>query len=274
MGSTSPRRGDASMSAASKAAALLQFVSRVGDESNECNSVHVVAEPEIVVVYVEDDERLARLTAQFLTSHSVTVHVVNRGDLALAEVQRVRPDVVLLDVMLPGTDGLQVCRQIRERFHVPVIMLTAKTQELDRVTGLEVGADDYVTKPFLARELLARIRAHARRARGEAGPRAERIVVGALVVDAAAQEVTLDGKPIPLTTNEFALLQALAERAGRPVGRDQLLQLLHGSLEEAFDRSIDVLVSRIRSKIEQDARNPRLLKTVRGIGYLLTPGDR
>lgn len=234
----------------------------------------MVTEPEIVVVYVEDDERLARLTTQFLTTNGVVVHAVNRGDLAFAEVQRVRPDVVLLDLMLPGADGLQVCRQIRAKFHVPVIMVTAKTQEIDRVTGLELGADDYVTKPFLSRELLARIRAHARRGRGEAGPRAERIVVGPLIIDAAAMEVRLDGQPISLTTIEFALVQALAERAGRPVAREHLLQLLHGSSEEAFDRSIDVVVSRVRSKIEQDARNPRLLKTVRGVGYLLTPGER
>ena len=226
------------------------------------------------MVYVEDDERLARLTVQYLTGHNVIVHLVTRGDQAVTEVVKIRPDVVLLDLMLPGIDGLEVCRQIRSRLDVPIIMVTARTEEADRVLGLEGGADDYVAKPFQSRELLARIRAQARRGRGEAGPRAERIAIGPLVVDAQTMEVTLDDKPISLTTIEFSLLYALAQRAGRVLAREQLLQMLHGSSDEAFDRSIDVVVSRLRSKIEQDARNPRLLKTIRGVGYMLTPTER
>jgi len=233
----------------------------------------VNAEPEIRVVYVEDDERLARLTTQYLSSHRVEVHLVSRGDQAVAAVLRVRPDVVLLDLMLPGGDGLDVCRQLRARTDVPIIMVTARTEEADRVLGLEGGADDYVPKPFQSRELLARIRAQARRARGEVGPRAERLTVGDLVIDATTMQVTLDGRPVPLTTSEFALLLALAKRAGRVLGREQLLQLLHGSSDEAFDRSIDVVVSRLRHKIERDPRNPQMLKTVRGAGYVLTPTE-
>ena len=236
----------------------------------------MTAEPEIRVVYVEDDERLARLTSQYLNSHRVEVHVVTRGDQALPAVLRIRPDVVLLDLMLPGSDGLDVCRQLRARTDVPIIMVTARTEKADRVLGLEGGADDYVPKPFQSRELLARIRAQARRARGESGPRAERIEVGKLVIDSTTMQVALDGKPIALTTSEFALLHALAQRAGRVLGREQLLQLLHGSTDEAFDRSIDVVVSRLRHKLEPDPRNPRMLKTVRGAGYLLTaagPGE-
>jgi DNA-binding response OmpR family regulator len=233
----------------------------------------VNAETEIRVVYVEDDERLARLTTQYLKSHRVEVHLVNRGDLAVAEVLRVRPDVVLLDLMLPGTDGLDVCRQLRSRTDVAIIMVTARTEEADRVLGLEGGADDYVPKPFQSRELLARIRAQARRARGEAGPRPERIELGTLLIDTATMQVTVGGKPISLTTSEFALLHALAQRPGRVLGREQLLQLLHGSSEEAFDRSIDVVVSRLRHKVEDDPRNPRMLKTIRGAGYMLTPSD-
>jgi DNA-binding response OmpR family regulator len=224
-------------------------------------------------VYVEDDDRLARLTTQYLQSHRVEVHVVTRGDQALPEVLRVRPDVVLLDLMLPGSDGLDVCRQLRSRTDVPIIMVTARTEEADRVLGLEGGADDYVPKPFQSRELLARIRAQARRARGESGPRPERIVVGNLVIDATTMQVTVAGEPIALTTSEFSLLHALAQRAGRVLGREQLLQLLHGSPDEAFDRSIDVVVSRLRHKIEDDPRSPRMLKTIRGAGYMLTPGD-
>ena len=234
----------------------------------------MTTESEIRVVYVEDDERLARLTTQYLTSHRIEVHLVTRGDQAVAEVLRVRPDVVLLDLMLPGTDGIEVCRQLRARCHVPIIMVTARTEEADRVIGLEGGADDYVNKPFQSRELLARIRAQARRGRGEAGPKAERIEVGALTIDAATMEVTVDGKPVALTTSEFQLLLAFAQRAGRVLDREQLLQLLHGTADEAFDRSIDVVISRLRHKIEVDARNPRLLKTVRGAGYMLTPGER
>jgi DNA-binding response OmpR family regulator len=233
----------------------------------------VNAEPELRVVYVEDDDRLARLTTQYLNTHRVEVHVVARGDLAVAEVLRVRPDVVLLDLMLPGSDGVDVCRQLRARTDVPIIMVTARTEEADRVLGLEGGADDYVPKPFQSRELLARIRAQARRARGDSGPRAERLVVGALVIDATTMQVTVGGKSIGLTTSEFALLHALAQRAGRVLGREQLLQLLHGSSDEAFDRSIDVVVSRLRHKIEDDPRSPRMLKTIRGAGYMLTPAD-
>jgi DNA-binding response OmpR family regulator len=232
-------------------------------------------EPEerVTVVYVEDDERLARLTAQYLGSHGVEVHVVARGDLALAEVLRVRPDVVLLDLMLPGLPGAEVCRRIRERLDVPVVMLTARSEEADRVMGLEGGADDYVTKPFSSRELLARVRAQARRARGRVGPRQSRLVVGPLVVDAATMTATLEGRPLALTTYEMSLLRALAERPGRVLSREQLMELVTGATDEAFDRSIDVHVSRLRAKLGDDPRQPRLLKTVRGIGYVLAPTE-
>jgi two-component system, OmpR family, response regulator len=225
------------------------------------------------VVYVEDDARLARLTAQYLGSHGLLVHVVQRGDQALAEVLRLRPDVVLLDLMLPGSDGIEVCRKLRERVDVPIIMVTARSEEADRVVGLEGGADDYVSKPFSSRELLARIRAQARRARGQAGPPAARIELGPLVVDSATVTATLRGKRLNLTTYEFGLLRVLAERAGRVLGREQLLQLLHGAADGAFDRSIDVHVSRLRHKLEDDPREPHMLKTIRGVGYMLTADD-
>ena len=226
------------------------------------------------VLYVEDDERLARLTSQYLSSHGVQVTLVARGDAAVAEVLRVRPDVVLLDLMLPGEDGLEVCRKLRQRLDVPIVMVTARTEEADRVMGLEGGADDYVSKPFSSRELLARIRAQARRARGKAGPETPRIEVGDLVVDSATVTATLKGRRLELTSHEFALLKALAERPGRVLGREQLLELMHGSADDAFDRSIDVHVSRLRHKLEDDPKSPRLLKTIRGVGYVLTPGDR
>ena len=223
----------------------------------------------IRVVLIEDDERLAKLTARYLESHGVLVHWVADGAEGLAEVLRTRPDVVLLDLMLPTMDGLAVCRELRQRMDVPIVMVTAREEEADRVMGLELGADDYISKPFSSRELLARIRAQVRRARGHAGPQAQKIEVGRLVIDPAAMAAVLDGRVLGLTTYEFALLRALAENAGRVLVREQLLVLARGSAEEAFDRSIDVHVSRLRHKLGDDPRNPRLLKTVRGLGYML-----
>jgi DNA-binding response OmpR family regulator len=225
------------------------------------------------VLYVEDDERLARLTAQYLRSHGVDVHVIDRGDLAVDAVLRVEPDVVLLDLMLPGLDGLDVCRRLRERVAIPIIMVTARAGEADRVVGLEDGADDYISKPFSSRELLARIRAQARRASGRAGPAATRMTFGALVIDVSAQFATLSGRRLALTSYEFLLLRVLAERARRVLSRERLLELLQGSAEEAFDRSIDVHVSRLRRKLEADPKDPRYLKTVRGAGYVFAPEE-
>jgi DNA-binding response OmpR family regulator len=225
------------------------------------------------VVYVEDDERLARLTLQYLVSHGLSVFLVTRGDQALAEVLRIKPDVVLLDIMLPGADGFEVCRRIRQHMSVPIVMVTARGEEADRVMGLEGGADDYVAKPFSSRELVARIRAHARRGRGLIGPRAERIEVGSLILDPSSLSASLSGRALSLTSYEFSLLRALAERAGRVLSREQLIALLHGSPDETFDRSIDVHISRLRHKIEEDPKNPRWLKTMRGVGYMLAaPG--
>jgi DNA-binding response OmpR family regulator len=229
----------------------------------------VAAEPGILVLYVEDDERLAQLTARYLESHGVKVTVVANGLEAVSEALRLRPDVILLDIMLPGIDGLEVCRRLRARLDTPVIMVTAHGEEPDRVVGLEGGADDYLVKPFSSRELLARIRAQARRARGRAGPPGQAIVVGQLRIEPQSMQATLGGRALGLTTYEFALLRALAERAGQVLTREQLMDLVRGSTEESFDRSIDVHISHLRQKLGDDPRNPRLLKTVRGVGYML-----
>ncbi len=221
------------------------------------------------VVYIEDDQRIARLTAKYLETHGILVTLAGDGAEGVTAVTRERPDIVLLDLMLPGMDGLEVCRQLRTRTSVPIIMVTARTEEADRVLGLEGGADDYLVKPFSSRELLARIRAHARRALGKVGPSTMLVRVGDVAIDVAARTATHAGQELALTTYEFTLLHALAERAGRVLTREQLVDLVRGSADEAFDRTIDVHVSRLRQKLNDDPRNPRILKTVRGIGYML-----
>jgi DNA-binding response OmpR family regulator len=225
------------------------------------------------VLFVEDDDRLAALTTKYLEAHGLAVTWVPDGQRGLAEALRGRHDVVILDLMLPRRPGLEVCREIRARMAVPIIMLTALGEEADRVLGLETGADDYLAKPFSSRELLARLRALVRRGRGALGPPRELIRVGAIELSPRDYSATLGGKPLGLTTTEFVLLRVLAERAGRVLTREQLLDLTKGSSEEAFDRSIDAHVSRLRHKLGDDPRQPRLLKTVRGAGYMLVAGE-
>jgi DNA-binding response OmpR family regulator len=223
----------------------------------------------ISVLYIEDDERLARLTAQYLESHGLRVTIAANGNDGLALALKQPPDVVLLDLMLPGLGGLEICRRLREKADTPIIMVTAHGEEPDRIVGLEGGADDYIAKPFSSRELLARIRAQARRARGQVGPPAQAIVVGELRIEPQGMRATVSGRELVLTTYEFTLLKALAERAGRVLSREQLMDMVRGNAEEAFDRSIDVHISHLRQKLGDDPRNPRLLKTVRGAGYML-----
>lgn len=225
------------------------------------------------VLVVDDDETVANVVVGYLQRAGHEATRVGDGRAALDSVAANPPDLIVLDLMLPGIDGFEVCRQIRARQDVPIIMVTARGEAEDRVRGLEGGADDYVAKPFQSRELLARIRAQARRARGEAGPKPERIEVGALVIDLGTRAVTMRGGAVALTTNEFAVVAALAQRAGRVLTREQLLQVVHGTLDDAFDRSIDVLISRIRGKLEEDPKNPRLVKTIRGEGYLLASAE-
>jgi DNA-binding response OmpR family regulator len=223
----------------------------------------------IKILYVEDDERLARLTCTFFESRGLVVTRASSGPEAIAEATRRQYDIVLLDLMLPGIDGVEVCRQLRQRMAVPIIMVTARREEADKVVGLESGADDYVTKPFSSVELVSRIRAVVRRSRGQLGPAQRTIRVGPLTLEPASLRATLDGKELDLTSYEFALLHVLAERPGQAHSREQLLDLAKGNAEDAFDRTIDVQVSRLRAKLGDDARHPRLLKTVRGLGYML-----
>jgi two-component system, OmpR family, response regulator len=223
----------------------------------------------IKILYVEDDPRLGKLTEKFLESRGLLVTRARTGTDALSEASRRLYDVVLLDLMLPGMDGLEVCRSLRSRLDVPIIMVTARREEADKIIGLESGADDYVTKPFSTLELLSRIRAVVRRSRGLSGPGPRMLRVGPLTLEPWSMRASLDGRDLDLTSYEFALLRVLAERAGRVLSREQLLDLAKGSADEAFDRTIDVHISRLRQKLGDDARQSRVLKTVRGCGYML-----
>ena len=232
--------------------------------------LRVDADAPLTALLVEDDARLASLTVQYLERQGLTVVTAGDGDTGLTLALRHRFDVVLLDLMLPGLDGIQVCQRLRQRSDVPVIMLTARGEEADRVLGLELGADDYLAKPFSPRELLARIRALTRRARGRAGPPVGRVVtIGGLHLDPGGRRALLDDVDLDLTGYEFDLLKALAERAGRVLSREQLMELARGSADDSFDRSVDVHVSRLRQKLGDDPRTPRFIKTVRGVGYQL-----
>jgi two-component system OmpR family response regulator len=225
--------------------------------------------PSVVqALLIEDDRKLASLLREFLAQHGVEATVAEDSHHALRELSGQRYDILLLDLMLPGMDGLSLTRRIRERWKTPIIMVTARGDDADKIVGLELGADDYLAKPFNPRELLARIRAVLRRAPAEA--EAPVFESGGLRIDFAAREVRVDGLRQSLTAHEYDLLSALARNSGRVLSRDQLLELVKGEdADDAFDRSIDVHVSRLRQKIEPDPRHPRYVKTVRGAGYLL-----
>lgn len=219
---------------------------------------------------IDDDEKLTCLVCRYLTPHGFEVEAIHDGETGLDAARRGTHELVILDLMLPGLDGLEVCRRLRTFSRIPILMLTARGEETDRIVGLEMGADDYLPKPFNARELLARIRAILRRAETHTlEAMDDRLTVGPLRVDSASRTVTLNDVEVVLTTGEFELLHALAEAAGRVLSRNQLMEKLYGSADSAYDRSIDVHISRIRKKIEEDPRQPRLLKTVRGVGYQL-----
>jgi len=218
------------------------------------------------ILLIEDDARLAEMVRDYLGGAGFRVERAEDGASGLALVARETFDAIVLDLMLPDVDGLDVCRLIRKRGSVPILMLTARGDAMDRVVGLEMGADDYLPKPFEPRELLARLRAILRRSKGEA--RSDVLRFGRLEIDRGAREVRLDGETRPLTSHQFGLLLALAEHAGRVMSREVLMDLLKAEPLEAFDRSIDVHISRIRAAIEDDAKKPRRVMTVRGAGYV------
>jgi two-component system phosphate regulon response regulator OmpR len=220
------------------------------------------------VLIVDDDARLAAMVSDYLSGNGFSVIRAASGLAGVAEVRKRQPDAVILDIMMPDIDGFEACRQIRGFSDVPILMLTAKGDEMDRIVGLEIGADDYLPKPFNPRELLARLKAILRRRGGSAADERRVMRFGRLDIDPGSRTVRIDGVEKTLTSHQFDLLVALAENAGRILSREQLMDLVKGEELEAFDRSIDVHVSRIRAAIEADAKNPRRLITVRGSGYV------
>jgi DNA-binding response OmpR family regulator len=222
------------------------------------------------VLVVDDEPTIREVVVRYLRRDGFQTLEAADGERARELVETGKPSLVVLDVMLPGTDGLSLCRWIRSRSSLPVILLTARGDEVDRIVGLELGADDYVTKPFSPRELAARVRTVLRRSGPEA-PREERLSVGELVIDAATREVTNGGGPVQLTAKEFDLLWFLASHPRRVFSRDQLMSRVWG-YEAAFDTgTVTVHVRRLREKIEADPSKPRLLETVWGVGYRLSP---
>src|SRR6266581_3272141 len=219
------------------------------------------------ILLIEDDARLAEMVSEYLGEAGFRVSIASAGRAGLERLAREPFDAVVLDLMLPDMDGLEVCREVRAKSDTPVLMLTARGDAADRIVGLEIGADDYLPKPFQPRELLARLRAILRRRRG-AGAASRLLRFGRIEIDRDARAVRLDGEARVLTSYQFALLVALAENAGRVLSRETLMDLLRGEPLEAFDRSIDVHVSRIRAAIEDDPKKPRRIVTVRGAGYV------
>jgi len=221
------------------------------------------------ILIVEDDQRLAELTREYLEGNGLQVSIEADGALAAERIINERPDLVVLDLMLPGEDGLSICRKVRERYDGPILMLTARADDLDQVLGLETGADDYVCKPVRPRLLLARIRALLRRREHlETSTNRKRLQYGPLVIDNALREAWLRGEGIELTGAEFDLLWLLTSNPGRIMSREEIFAELRGIEYDGQDRSIDVRISRIRPRIGDDPEHPRLIKTVRGKGYL------
>jgi two-component system response regulator RstA len=236
------------------------------------------------IVYVEDDAELAGLISEFLERNGMSVLVEPRGDNALACIAREEPDLVMLDIMLPGKDGLSVCRELRPQFHGPIVMLTSLDSDMNQILGLELGADDYILKTTPPPVLLARLRAQLRgravqganQGNTQTAPAAQtatlrRLVFGALEIDPISRDVVLDNEVVPLSTADFDLLWMLASHAGEILSRDALLKTLRGVEYDGLDRSIDVAISRLRKKLGDNPNEPFRIKTVRHRGYLFSP---
>jgi two-component system, OmpR family, response regulator len=223
------------------------------------------------IVLVEDDSELAQWVREFLEQQSFRVSIAERGDDAVDMIRDVNPDLVLLDIMLPGMDGHQVCREVRKFYHHPILILTANDGELDEVLGLELGADDFIPKPVRPRVLLARIKALLRRDTTAPQKQQQQLSFGIFAIDYLAKSVTLQGQSVQLSSTEFDLLWVLASHAGEVMHRNDLVQLLRGFDYDGFDRTIDVRISRLRKKLGDTSQEPERIKTIWGKGYLFVP---
>ena len=225
------------------------------------------------ILLIEDDKRLADLTAEYLRQNELSVVTEARGDRAIERFRETRPRIVLLDLNLPGADGLDICRELREVFAGPILIFTARDADIDQVIGLEAGADDYVTKPVDPMVLLARTRALLRRVTDDnkSDAKSADVVLGALRVSTASQQAWLNNKPVDLTTHEFELLALLSRQAGQVLSREDIFRATRGLEYDGLDRSIDGRISRLRKKLGDDANSPARIKTVWGKGYLLVP---
>jgi two-component system alkaline phosphatase synthesis response regulator PhoP len=225
------------------------------------------------ILVVDDEPPIVDLIASYLRAEGFAVHTAEDGAAALTQARAVQPDLVVLDVMLPGMDGLEVCRRIQQEFDVYVLMLTARAEEIDKIVGLSVGADDYLTKPFSPRELVVRVKAILRRSRtlgprnAQRAPERPALRFDDLVIDPDTREVWHDSAQIDLTPREFDLLYALAEQPGRVFNRDQLLERVWGHDFAGIDRVVDVHIGLLRRKLEDDPASPAIIQTVRGVGY-------
>ena len=220
------------------------------------------------VLVVDDAPDIVRLTRDFLEHAGFAVVSAQDGNEAVAVAHRERPDLIVLDLGLPGKDGLDVTRELRRESNVPILMLTARTDESDKIVGLELGADDYLTKPFSGKELVARVRAVLRRTQAATQP--DEIRLGDVEIDVARMRLTVAGRTVDLTATEFQLVLAMARQPGRVFTRSQLLDAVHGEVFDAYERAIDAHVKNIRRKIEPDPRAPRYIETVFGVGYRFT----
>jgi two-component system, OmpR family, response regulator len=237
-------------------------------------NIDAMSAPAATLLVVEDDPEISRLVGEFMRREGFEVEIAEDGRMMDAVLQRLRPDLVILDLMLPGEDGLSICRRLRTNGNIPILMLTAKSDEIDRVVGLEMGADDYLAKPFGSRELLARVRAILRRTQGgTAQPASRRYAFDRFVVDLDARSIARvdrDTELIQLTSAEFDLLACFIQHPRRVLTRDQILDWTHRRSAEPFDRTVDMLISRLRKKLGATSEGSNLIATVRNGGYLFT----
>jgi DNA-binding response OmpR family regulator len=222
------------------------------------------------ILVVDDEPQIVRLLRAYLEEAGFRVVIASDGEQALYVARHEKPDLVVLDLLMPRMDGLEFTRRIRRERDVPIIMLTARAEETDRIVGLELGADDYITKPFSPREVIARVRAVLRRAQAPPEPPSV-LRTGPLIMDRATHTVTVSGQPVNLTPTEFGILESLMTTPGRVFRRDELLETVQGVAFEAYERTVDAHIKNLRRKIEPDPAHPRYVLTVRGIGYRINP---